>query len=181
MLDLTVNKSVWLLVYTKPNQETIAKTNLENQEFIVFLPMLKVSYDTEDLAEVRRVLFPRYLFVQADLQNDNWTSIKSTKGISHLITFGNKSAHVPTSLIEELINITDKEGNFCKKVYLSRFSKGDKVNIKKGVLKEKIATFIEYQGKNRARILLEFMNSKISVDVLISAIQKKENLEEIKL
>ena len=62
MLDLTVNKSVWLLVYTKPNQETIAKTNLENQEFIVFLPMLKVSYDTEDLAEVRRVLFPRYLF-----------------------------------------------------------------------------------------------------------------------
>lgn len=49
-------------------------------------------------------LFPRYLFIRQG-QGDSapsWASIRSTKGVSRLVSFGSEPAHVPDRLVEAL-------------------------------------------------------------------------------
>ena len=47
-------------------------------------------------------LFPRYLFVFLEAGRSNWSAIRSTRGVSHLVRFGSLAASVPLALIEAL-------------------------------------------------------------------------------
>ena len=177
MIHRNDNSFKWVLVYTKPNSELTAKDNLENQNFLTFLPILNVLKGKEGTLIKRTALFPRYIFVRIDLENQNWGRIRSTKGVSHLVTFGKVPAGVPNKLMQELIDKVDEEGNFYQKIFPSDFHKGDEVLIEKGVLKNTIATFLSHKGRDRARILLEVMNHKATVDILISEISNNHSME----
>ena len=83
----------WYLVYTKPKQECRASQNLINQGLKVFLPQLFITgRDKHKKNTIVEPMFPRYLFVWLNLEQDNWHSIRSTKGVSHLVTFGDHPA-----------------------------------------------------------------------------------------
>ena len=47
-------------------------------------------------------MFPRYLFIQLDRENDNWMPIRSTIGVQNLVQFGGIAARVPDNLISDL-------------------------------------------------------------------------------
>ena len=49
----------WYLVKTKPRQEKIAISNLENQNYHVYCPWAKINNKIV-------VLFPGYIFIQLD-------------------------------------------------------------------------------------------------------------------
>ena len=61
---------------TKPKQKIIAKLNLENQNCMPLLPMLKrVRKKTEPL-------FPSYLFINFD-PDYKWLKIRNTRGVKN--------------------------------------------------------------------------------------------------
>ena len=82
-------KIIWVLIYTKVKQEKRAKENLENQGFKTFLPMIASANDLAKYENLE-IVFPRYLFTQINVKLDNWSSIKSTKGVDHIVLFGNE-------------------------------------------------------------------------------------------
>ena len=96
---------LWYLVHTKPRQEKCALENLQRQGFQCYLPtLLSEKLRQGVLTVVDEPLFPRYLFIRLG-QGDSapsWAPIRSTKGVSRLVSFGVEPAKVADSLVEAL-------------------------------------------------------------------------------
>ena len=138
----------WYLIQSKFNQEKIAEKNLVNQGYTVYSP--QINLNNKSVA-----LFPRYLFIQLDNKAQNWSSIRSTKGVSNFVRFGLQFAKVPNfiiSLIKAQENCSIK-----KMIDLSRFHKGDKLHIDQGIFKDYQGIFERYED-DRVIALLTILN-----------------------
>ena len=180
-ISMETENAKWFLVYTKAREEKRAKKNLENQGFKTFLPILSfVNLNQPNLSTIG-IMFPRYLFIKINIEKDNWTHVRSTKGVSHLITFSNKPAEVPSEVIQLIKKRTDKNGIFRQNITLLDYKKGDKVKIKKGIMKGREAIFLSQKSQDRVRVLLDIISQKTTVELLTSDIGRKETIEAFKL
>lgn len=104
-------------------------------------------------------LFPRYLFVRTDLENTNWTSLRSTRGVSNFVEFGNGPKVVDPNIINEL----KKVELLPRKPFIKT---GEKIKIVKGSFSGLKAVYQNMDGASRSYILLEFMqqDQHMSID-----------------
>ena len=121
------------------------------------------------------------LFIKINVERDNWTRIKSTRGVSHLVVFGQRLAEIPNQVIAYLKSGADENDIFRQKITRQEFQKGDKLVIEKGMFKDKEATFLAKKSKERVRILLRFVNHLITADIPASNVGQKEIVEVFKL
>lgn len=154
------NKKYWWLVKTRTHQDEKAELNLNKQDYITYRPQAKrLRKFRGKMKERIESLFPGYIFIQLDLSSDDWAPIRSTYGVSHLVSFGKKPALVPDKLIEE---IKEKQDLLAEKsIDLDRYKKGDKVIVdQEGAFKGMEGIFQNYDGEQRAIILLSILQSK---------------------
>ena len=173
--------SKWFLVYTKAKEEQRAKKNLENQGFQIFLPMISFAKKNQSKSAIVEAMFPRYLFIELNLERDNWTRVQSTRGVSHIVVFGQRFAEIPGQVVAHLKSGTDKNDIFKQAIKRQEFEKGDTLIIAKGIFKDKEATFLSKRSKERVRILLKFVNHLITTEMAASDIGQKEIIETFKL
>jgi transcriptional antiterminator RfaH len=148
----------WHLIYTKPQQEKVAFDNLMRQNFQCYLPLI----NKEKISQGKKILsnepaFPRYLFVR--LRHDgqqNWSPIRSTLGVSHLVNFGGPPASLDDKTMDNLKQQIDKA------LVVKVFSIGDKVEILKGPFKGIEAIFSAYKGEERAMLFINFMAKNLT-------------------
>jgi len=150
----------WYLLYTKFKQEKKAAKELAQQNISVFLPFFKHERMIRGNRVIREEpLFSRYLFVWLDTENTNWTSVRSTRGVSNFVEFGDGPARVKNTIINYLkqIDLLPKEP------YIKY---GEKVRIASGSLEGLTAIYEATDGVSRSYILLEFMqqNQHLSID-----------------
>jgi len=174
-------KPQWFLIYTKPREEERAKENLENQGFETFLPMIASEKIKQPQSFSLKPMFPRYLFTKFNIEKNNWVHIKSTRGVSDVITFGDKLTGVPDSVVDFLKTKVDDHNVIKLKVTRPEFQKGDKLVITKGVFQGKEANFLSATGKERVRILLKLMNQLIITEVPGHDVGRKAIIETFKL
>ena len=146
----------WYLVKTKPRQEKTAIENLENQEYSVYCPTVTIN-------NKHVVLFPGYIFIQLDKKTDNWSPIRSTKGVVNFIRFGVIFAQVPDNVIEfiksnELITVE-------KFMNLNMFKPGDKVQITDGVFKNCVAIFKSFKSDERVILLMNILGQQQAINI----------------
>ncbi|MBD3646261.1 MAG: transcriptional activator RfaH, partial [Pseudomonadales bacterium] len=76
----------WYVVQCKPNQDARAQENLNNQAFETFRPLARVRRRCRgQLKSAIESLFPRYLFIHLDEQEEDWGPIRSTRGVANLV------------------------------------------------------------------------------------------------
>lgn len=96
----------WHLVHTKPRQGKCALHNLHRQGYQCYLPTIPSEKLRQGLPTVAdEPLFSRYLFIRLG-QGDSaksWAPIRSTKGVSRLVSFGIELARIDDALIELLL------------------------------------------------------------------------------
>ena len=144
----------WYLIQTKPKQEKMASQNLINQNFEIYYPKTQIKNKVV-------ALFPRYIFIQLDDQNQNWSPIRSTKGVANFVRFGIKFAKVPNYIIDTIKQQESKTVD--KLIDLSKFHKGDAIQIQDGALKGQQAIFSHYDGQMRAIVLLKILHQEQQV------------------
>ena len=181
MVSTVTENSKWLLVYTKAKEEQRAKKNLENQGFEIFLPMIAFAKLNQSQPTTLKAMFPRYLFVKINTELDKWTRIKSTRGVSHLVVFGQRLAEIPNQVIVYLRSKADENDIVKLKITRQEFQKGEKLVVKTGAFKGKEATFLSKKSKERVRILLRFINHLITAEIPASDVGEKEVIEAFKL
>ena len=141
----------WYLIQSKPRQGQIAEQNLLNQNFTVFHPKAVINNKTVSL-------FPRYLFIQLDDTSQNWTPIRSTRGVSNFVRFGLQFAKVPDEVID---CIKDRHNQTVTKVIeLESFQPGDKVQITEGVFTGCEAIFNSYNSDERLSLLMNLIGKQ---------------------
>ena len=146
----------WYLIKTKTRQENIAIQNLKNQEYSTYCATVKI--DNKHV-----VLFPGYIFIHLDNKKENWSPIRSTKGVVNFVRFGLNFAQVPDNVIEflkanQLINKEKLEN-------LNQFKSGDKVQITDGVLKNCVAIFKSFKSDERVILLMNLLGQQQSISI----------------
>ena len=129
----------WYAVHTKPRQEAIAEAFLGQTDIETFYPKVAPG----------KSLFTGYIFTRFDAETQ-LRLVKYSKGVSSIVSFGDKPAPVDESLIEA-IKARIKDGF----VHLDppSFTKGEKVEIKEGPL-EGVSGIFDSRVKDSDRVIV---------------------------
>jgi transcriptional antiterminator RfaH len=153
----------WYVAQTHVHAESKATFHLRRQGFEIYLPRyLKKRRHARRVDTVAAPLFPPYLFVSVDAATQHWHSIRSTIGITRLVTRGDVPAIVPSAIIEELKRREDDSG-YVKLEQRSRFASGDKIRIREGAFADALGLFEGMSGEERVAILLDLLGRKVRV------------------
>lgn len=163
------SKLEWYLLQLKPNSFKIAETNLNRQQFQTFLPMLRITQRKSNrFKEIVRPLFPGYMFVALHPKKDSWSKVNSTRGVSKLVSFGERPAPVSHGLVEEIKNRCDASGHLSPPAQLKI---GDNVTLVSGPFTNFIATIENIDAEKRIWVLMELMCNQTRVAVRPNQIQ----------
>ena len=153
----------WHLVQTHAHCEAKAAEHLSRQGFKTYFPRhLKRRSHARKVETVAAPLFPRYLFVAIDRHNQRWLNIRSTCGVSHLVSSGDAPARVPQGVIDELRAREDAQG-FIKLARCALFRPGERVQVVRGALSLCAGLFESMAENDRVAVLLNFMGRSIRV------------------
>ena len=161
----------WCLVLTKPRQEKLAFDNIVQQGYECYLPTIP----TEKLFKGSVVmseepLFPRYLFVrlgQGPLAK-SWAPLRSTKGISRLVTFGVKPALVDDCLIKQL-RVQEVHARATPN---RLFRSGERVRLVRAPFAGVEGVFQMVDGEGRVMVLIELLSKLVNIKVELSNLRK---------
>ncbi len=162
----TISDSFWYAIYTKPRQEQRAADNLRNQGYNCFLPTITVDkVKNNAVIGVQQPLFGRYLFIELSASTSNWMPIRSTKGVSNLVSFAHRPARVPHDLIAAL--------QAAPVLVQHRFEAGQALTIQTGAFAGFSAVFQRLvaapDGESRALVLVELMHKQHILSLPVGA------------
>lgn len=144
----------WYAIHSRPRQEERALENLQRQGFEAWLPMLTVEKVLRSkLVQVVEPMFSRYLFIRLDTEQTNWSPIRSTLGVSKLVSFGNRPAVVADELIEALQQLPEQAPQRL-------LQPGQQVKIVSGPLRGIDGIYQQPDGELRALVLIEMLNKQ---------------------
>ena len=147
----------WYVVHTKPRKESLAEVNLPRQNFETYLPWLKrIAKHRGGWKEIVEPLFPRYLFLRLDPMQQTVAPIRSTLGVSTLVTFGQRLMPVPDAIVEALRASEDAQTGL-QATPTREFKAGEAVAITAGPFEGLQGIFENNSGEERVAILLDVL------------------------
>lgn len=161
--------AAWYVIQCRANQNFRAQENLENQGFTCFQPQLWV----EKLRAGRRrrchePLFPGYLFIQLHEEGQSWHSIRSTRGVQKLVTFGDRPVAVPDSVVDNLKLNTEIAANDGAPAICP----GDRLRIESGPFANLEAIFQRFAGEERVVVLMSMLHKQHALTLALKDVQK---------
>ena len=147
----------WYAIHSRPRQEERALENLERQGYEAWLPMLTVEKVRRGkLTQVVEPMFSRYLFIRLDTEQTNWSPIRSTLGVSKLVSFGNRPAVIHDELIEMLRQMPAREPERLLQT-------GQLVKFVAGPLRGLEGIYQQPDGELRAMVLVDLLSKQHTV------------------
>jgi transcriptional antiterminator RfaH len=171
--DVAENSRIknWYVIHTKPRQEQRALSNLQQQGYHCYLPMIAIEkLSRERLHVIEEPLFPRYLFISLDAgrYGQNWSPIRSTWGVSGLVSFGSEPAKINSVLIDLLRQ--QEQGLSVGPQRL--FSAGESLLVADGPFAGLQAVYQMASGENRAMVLIELMGKSAQMQIAPASLRK---------
>jgi transcriptional antiterminator RfaH len=160
----------WYVAYCQPFKERIVGSLLARQlDLNVYLPeIICLRYGREH----HSVFFPRYLFVQVDLDAVPMGKISAVQGILRLISFSNGPQPLPEAVIEELrqrIGRLNEQGG----PWAHGLEAGCPVRISRGPLRGLEAVFVgPVPAHDRVRVLIEFLGEQRAAEVSVDDLER---------
>ena len=161
----------WYLVHTKPRQEQCALQNLEQQGYQCYLPTLLAERLRQGSLTVRdEPLFPRYLFIRLGQGQtaQSWAPIRSTKGVSRLVSFGVEPAKVDDRLIE----ILRAQEASAQAEPERLFKHGERVRLTEGAFAGIEGIYQMADSERRVMVLVELLSKQVRVRVAPAHLRK---------
>ena len=164
--DLMVATRQWFLLQTKSREEMRATHHLTNQGIDCFCPEVTLAKIVRgQRKEVTEVLFPGYIFVLFDPENVSIATLRSTRGVLRVVSFGGQPALVAFSLIEQLKERIAQD----KSQKLSNIpDRGDRIEVLSGPFRGLEAVFSQLDGDRRALVLITLLNQQVAASLPIS-------------
>ena len=160
----------WFLVQTKPQQETRALENLQQQGVNAFCPQVLVEKLSRGKRKVsKEVLFPNYLFVEFDQEAVSALSINYTRGVNRIVSFGNVPSQVPDQLISQLKERIDQ---FDQNMITELPEKGENLEVLDGPFRGLNAIFSQIDGDSRAIVLITILSQKVKAVLPLSSLAR---------
>ncbi len=161
----------WYLLQCKPREVFRAVEHLGNQGYDAFAPTLSREAVRRGKREtVKEPLFPHYCFVLLSDIADNWAPIRSTRGVTKLVRFGDMPLAVPDAVVTALQarEAALQAGDAAPQAL---FEPGQPVTISAGPLAGLTAVFEARDGDERVILLLKLLHQQQRVHLPVSHVQ----------
>ena len=153
----------------KSNLESrISSMNMEDRIFEVVIPM-------EEVAEIKggkrvfvqRKVFPGYLLCRCDLDDDSWSVIRQTPGVTGFVGPGTKPTPLPRSEVEAILQVRPEGSESGAKRSEPRLEHqvGDTVRVKEG-------PFADFSGQ-----IAEINEDQLKLKVLVNIFGRETPVE----
>lgn len=164
----------WYVAHCHANREFIAVENLIQQGIEVYAPFfMKVVRHARKIIEKKAPLFPRYIFVNFDIDADAWPCINNTRGVSKLIC--SQSDRLPLAVkpgVIELLRASENESGIVSLAALEYFKVGQKVRLVEGPFSGCVATYQGLTDNQRVEVLLNLLHTDVCMKVYAHEIEK---------
>ena len=152
----------WYVVHTQPKNEIKAALNLERQNFEVYLPYFRAKRrHARRVEEISRPLFPGYLFISIDPDQDGWRSVNGTFGVQYLISQNDEPLPVPGGVVESIKDMEDASGHVTPRSPM--FQPGQPVEILEGPMTRQVGLFEQLDDKERVVLLISLLGRQVRV------------------
>ena len=164
----------WYVVQVLSTHEKKVKKALEEQRDLKGMGDMieEILLPTETVSEVKKGqqrvvekrLWPGYLLVKMQLNDDSWQYIKGTAGVIDFLGGDKPTALTDQEVQEILQDLADKKHKITQK---HKFEVGDRVKITDGVFVNFIGTVSEvFHDKGRLSVLVSIFGRDTRVDDL---------------
>lgn len=161
----------WYVLQCKPREVFRAVEQLANQDYEAFAPSFRREAIRKGKREVVvEPLFPHYCFVRLSDIADNWAPIRSTRGVSKLLRFGDLPLAVPDAIVTAL-QAREAALDNPHAQPKALFMPGQTVTITEGPLAGLSAVFDARDGDERVILLLKLLHQQQRVHLPISHVQ----------
>ena len=163
----------WHAVYTQPRMELWARTNLWERGFEVYLPRyLRVRRHARKTDRVAAPLFPRYLFVRADLAAVGQRAIDSAPGAVGLVRCGRHPSVVRDEIIDE-IRAREADDGYIQLSREAVYTAGERLRIECGSLCDRVGIFQCTADNERVVILLNLLGRQVPVTLSVDDVARE--------
>lgn len=158
-----MNARKWFLVQCKPRQDQRAEENLIRQGYNCVRLKCRCERLVRGNLQIKLdSLFPGYLFIQMN-EESNWAPLRSTRGVSHVVSFGGQPLPVSEELVEHLRHRAEIE-------ITTRHKVGDNVRIRGSSFEALDAIFMQMEGETRVVLLIELLSRQQKISVPLASI-----------
>ena len=154
---------MWAVAYTHSQKEFFAKVHIEQQGFKTYLPCYQKKIKRGN-SLTTKVLFPRYLFVQINDQQ-NWRPILSTRGVQTLLLSSKlKPQTISDPFISELKSLENDSG-FIDVKTASDLKPGANIKINEGSFVGQVGTIISMSDNDRIKVLVDILGTSTEIEI----------------
>jgi transcriptional antiterminator NusG len=180
---LTVAPGDWYVVHSYAGYENKVKTNLESR--IASLDMedyiFQVEVPTEEVTEIKngkrqqvqRKVFPGYILVRMDLNDESWGAVRNTPGVTGFV--GATSRPSPLSLDEVVRILVPTTAKKAEKpqVKVVDFEVGESVTVMDGPFATLPATISEISpDAQKLKVLVSIFGRETPVELSFNQVSK---------
>ena len=168
----------WYIVHTYSGYEERVQRALEQR--IRFMDaedkIFKIEIPKEEEIEIRggqrrtvaKKVFPGYVLVQMQMDDDSWNVVRNTPGITGFVGSGNK----PTPLSEDEVRAILKRAEGSPQVKVG-FRKGESVRVVDGPFTDFIGVVDEINvAKGKVKVMLTLFGRETSVELDFLQVQR---------
>jgi transcriptional antiterminator NusG len=172
----------WYVVHTYAGYENKVKTNLESRIHTMQMEgkIFRVHIPMEDVMEIKngkkqvvqKKVFPGYLLVKMEYDNDSWYVVRNTPGVTGFVSAGTGSKPTPLSRREvEKILVVKKEE--VKPQFRLGFEEGDVVRIISGPFADFNGTISEINvDQSKLKVLVNIFDRETPVELGFDQVSK---------
>lgn len=162
----------WYVVHTYSGHENKVEATLRQrigmhsmQEKIVDIKV--PTHDQVQIKEgkkttVKEKIFPGYILVKMELNDDTWSLVRTTQGVTSFVGMGNK----PTALPEKEVQTIMKFMEIAAPKYKNRFEMSEAVKIIDGPFADFVGTISEINDeKGKVTVLVSIFGRETPVEL----------------
>ena len=161
----------------KSNLESrIASMNMEERIFEVVIPMEDViEFKNGKKQVVSKKVFPGYLLVRMDLDDDSWYVVRNTPGVTGFVGLGARPTPLSRKEVENILQVTpeaETEGPRKGRPRLE-YEMGESVRVKEGPFADFTGTIAEInEDQLKLKVLVNIFGRETPVELEFAQVAK---------
>lgn len=144
-------------------EQRVKANNLEDRISKVMVPTQdKIVVSSGKKRTIQEKLFPGYVLISMDMDENTWSIIRNTDGVTGFVGSTKKPAPLSKKEVQGIMAFMEAD----KPAFQASFSVGDAVKVLDGPFKDFVGTISEIdEDKGKARVLLSVFGRETPVDL----------------
>jgi len=174
----------WFVIHSYAGYEKRVKGNLANRITSMNMEdfIYQIEVPEEEVTEikngqrkqVKRNIYPGYVLVRMDLNDESWSCVRNTPGVTGFVGNSHHPSPLPLSEAEKMLMPRELKATIKKEIKVVDFTVGESVTVMDGPFATLPATISEIMPEQaKLKVLVSIFGRETPVELSFHQVQKK--------